>query len=1429
MKMKRNLKRTISVVLTVLMILSTMIVGTISVNAKIEGNDKGVFLVDNNGQSVDWPDGNDCNTHLMEFNNTTQLWEHSYTATTNTQVKIYIKNRYDNGSGGVTQTQYVASSDATFDGSSDSATYDLVTGQWHTIAFTPTEGQKYKFTAPYGLETLTITKDNGSEEPTTEPTTTPTPSENWYVSGIFGVKGGNEISSWSRTATDLPMDDSDGDGIYTLDSKYTLSELSSKPWYIRFYNGTKIYASSDKTSDISLDEANKNTKYSTIEVEDKTGDHGWTFKEASSTSTGTVTLCLDTSQSSPQFYFTLNSTGTYTLKDATKINGALSFSGTSDAGQQITITAKPAGSYFTSTGINVTYTNTEGTAVSQTASSYGTNTYTYTIPSDISSKNKTISFAASFELDKNAYIKSKGDGLWIDVAPAKKDTTATLIKWNNYRGSDKSTQIDGNYRFYVPKGINLSSAVIYNGYTDNVTLNNVNISANGGNATVSLVSGKTYKTDKGNVKVMQGSTDSMFLYTSDSSGDYDLPTSTFDSRIKELSPANDDIVWDKESIKATGGNCTTITEDNSGNSVISPASKLSQVKGRGNSSWKASTELFGKYAFNMKLASATNLLGLPKSKSYCLLANNVDQAMMRNAFTYDLASKIGLYDSPEFRFVDIYDNGMYMGSYLVTEKVDVADKNKLIKGNSLEDIHDTIATKNNDTLLETTKTDSFTTVSGKNVSYKCGNVSNKPELYKDDYKNKDATFLLEFEIQKRVKLEASWFKSPIKNQYVVVKSPEFATEDELKFIAEKYVEMEEKIYNSSSTLSDLSQVMDLDSFARMYLIQELSANLDSAATSYYLTYKYSDGRFVASPVWDYDWAYGQHNLNGKKGKDESGNQYTLKDKFTDGVKGWYAKYKIIGDSENNEWNIQSQLANSSAFQSVIKKVWNGTDNIYGFYKILQTYTNNGGQLDKWKNKISNSIAMNEERWGFIYNNPSTQWGTVQHFKTFEENVNYLKNDWTSTRARWLNSEISNYNDYTQISKPTLKAYASDEKTELTGEVETGSSYVLKAASTESFVEYALYDGTTKIGDNNTTGKFTISNAEAGKHSYTVKTIYNGSEMTSDTPVTVNVTGSVAPTVTLSAYADDGSTPLTNNPVLVNKGFVLKALTTAEGVTAYTLQEKSGDAWTDVQTNANGTFKAITKDTAGAYTYKVSAVIDSSTVESEEITVTVSEAGVINDLNVKFKGTTLSYLVPSLEVKDADGNVVFDKTELARTSERIGVHFEGSYAFEWFSTTVNVPLQSDKAYTFTFTTNGSKMSAVLVPELSGYASGSTMFVAVDNLHNGTEAVDITNNKTAKTTFRTSVHMISNVDSTIQLARINLTTVNSSGTQTSTTYKLGDVNRDNKLNIMDATTLQLKLAELENEKENDSTLGDFNVDGNLNVGDATTLQLSLASMY
>ena len=140
-----------------------------------------------------------------------------------------------------------------------------------------------------------------------------------------------------------------------------------------------------------------------------------------------------------------------------------------------------------------------------------------------------------------------------------------------------------------------------------------------------------------------------------------------------------------------------------------------------------------------------------------------------------------------------------------------------------------------------------------------------------------------------------------------------------------------------------------------------------------------------------------------------------------------------------------------------------------------------------------------------------------------------------------------------------------------------------------------------------------------------------------------------------------------------------------------------------------------------------------------------------------------------------------------------------------------------------------MNASITPDLSEFADGGHIYFAVDNLHVGTTAVDITKNETAQKECRLSVHMITNVDSSLQLARVSLPTVNGDGTQTVKTYKLGDVNRDNKLSIIDATAIQLKLAGISEKEENDNILCDFNIDGKMNIADATTLQLSLAGLY
>lgn len=61
-----------------------------------------------------------------------------------------------------------------------------------------------------------------------------------------------------------------------------------------------------------------------------------------------------------------------------------------------------------------------------------------------------------------------------------------------------------------------------------------------------------------------------------------------------------------------------------------------------------------------------------------------------------------------------------------------------------------------------------------------------------------------------------------------------------------------------------------------------------------------------------------------------------------------------------------------------------------------------------------------------------------------------------------------------------------------------------------------------------------------------------------------------------------------------------------------------------------------------------------------------------------------------------------------------------------------------------------------------------------------------------------------------------------------YKLGDVNGDGILSIMDATCIQLYVAELYEKTENFSKNADVDGDSRISVFDATSIQLFLAQI-
>lgn len=1425
--MKRKFKSGVSVILSLMMIISMASIGFITTNAATT-DDSSV------GADTYWlwykNDGNDppYNEKVqMTPENSNYVARFDVTQGKNFGFLVNTSSTSDKENCVWTST----SAPTVTKGTNDFAWAESGKGYWdgtyYFVKGSPNSNFTMKVVYNPSDKSVTISKDDGSVQPTT-----------YYLGGRFKMKtaGGAPIDTYTGTQYDQyewkTTDSKDiqfnmtSEGVYELNTYSTVSELSAnsagnrEPYFI-VHDGTNMFGGSsayhkfqDNTSE---NKASLKSIYNTDDVSTLLRFDG-------TDESGNVIIHLDTN-SGNKIWCTIDggsdlTPGAITLTDDTAVNGSLSFkaegntSGTADIGKNVTITAKPFAG-FTCSGITVSYTKpvTAPDAVPEKVTQNLTvtdNTATFAVPDVQPNKNneKEISFAASFTLDKKAYLDSKGDGLWIDVAPTREDTTATLIKWNNYYGHDHNININP-YTFYVPKNVDLSKAKIYNGFNKTVTVNNtqidsksfkeVNLSFNGESG--------TFTTSEGNIKVMQGSTNAMFLYTTKKGTETALNTKTYKGWNEMNSGAS------KKDEKTDGGSCVTMFNDDTTTPEFSTAMSLDSVKGRGNSSWEASARRFGKYAYNMKLSDKTTLFGMAKdtkkgagSKSWCLLANNADESMLRNALAYKLADDTGLYSSPEFSFVDIYDNGEYLGQYLVTEKVDVGES-KLVYGTSIEDINeDAGLIFDEDPKTGWIKNNASFTADGKTYSYEYRYTRETTGAESPDISK--ATYLLEFEIEDRYMDEACWFTTP-QGQHVVIKTPEFATEAQVKYIAEKFIAMEAKVFADAEN-AELSKHIDLDSFARMYLVQELSANLDAASTSYYVTYDCSKGdnaRFVASPVWDYDWAFGQYE---KKDAKYDVNNKALDPKATGA---WFAKKKKYDDSSINtasKYSIQSKLANNSSFQQVIKKVWDGTDTQEGFYAKVQKYYGDNSQLDAWYNKISASVNMNETRWGFIKNNNIKDWGSSDTGDNHSDAVNYLENTFLSNRANWLNEQFKEeYPAYTQIATPILTAYQADGKTELTGEVAVGDSIVLKADTTEIFVTYELYKNDEMV-ESNDNGVFTVL-AENGTTKYTVKTLYGTNNRKESNDVTVTVNSVVIPqlervslTASSASITTGSSVTLTATPTPAD----------IEGCT-YTFYRS-----TDINSNytllGSTSISNTVKETlneAGTYYYYVEATKDGKTVPSQTISVTVTEPiSGTHDVTVYFKSASAFAYAPKV--------ILNNGPEITMTKDQeLGTIYSGALTIYWFKAVLTVDSKSTN--TLIFKTNRTSLNS----SIKGNLSGQKYYFAADDIMNGSEIVDLTSQpEYIRNYYNTPLHMVySSYDSDKTLGFTNI-----GGKM----YQLGaEVDENGKIinsnaTIDTVTTLQKSIVNLVDVSEVQNNLLDVNLDGSVDINDATMIQKVLA---
>ena len=217
---------------------------------------------------------------------------------------------------------------------------------------------------------------------------------------------------------------------------------------------------------------------------------------------------------------------------------------------------------------------------------------------------------------------------------------------------------------------------------------------------------------------------------------------------------------------------------------------MESLKGRGNATWWGSD----KKPYSLELAGSADLLGMGAAKKWILLANGTEASQLRNKAVLDFAAEAGLDFTPESRFVDLYLNGTYAGLYLLTERNEIHNQRVNI--------------------------------------------------------GTEGTFLVSMELQSR--LEEQGYAHVVTEAYQALR------------IHENYIETAQlaailqSVENAILAKDGLDPVtgkhwrelIDLESWAEKYLLEELFANGDACSISQYFYY---DGeKLYAGPPWDYD-------------------------------------------------------------------------------------------------------------------------------------------------------------------------------------------------------------------------------------------------------------------------------------------------------------------------------------------------------------------------------------------------------------------------------------------------------------------------------------------------------------------------------------------------------------------------------------------------
>lgn len=352
------------------------------------------------------------------------------------------------------------------------------------------------------------------------------------------------------------------------------------------------------------------------------------------------------------------------------------------------------------------------------------------------------------------------------------------------------------------------------------------------------------------------------------------------------------------------------------------------------------------YGIETRLANGDNLnisvLGLPAENDWVLLSNYNDKSFMRNILAYMMFQRLGNY-GPRAKLVEVILNNDYKGIYVFGEKIK-RDRNRV-------------------------------NIAELKVSHDSGDDLTGGYIFKVDYFNNNDSWMSNYHP----------LNHPDFNVHFVYHDPGWdeLTNKQKSYLINYVNSFEWALYTSgyAHPVTGYRNYIDVESFIDYFIVNEISRNNDGFKKSRYF-HKNRNGKIVAGPVWDFDWAW--KNINECyifKATDGSGWAYKVND-CNPGIKSPDWMVRLFYDSTfKNETNCRYFEARATVLSD---------ESLFGMVDSLAAVVQNAQErhFRKWQ-ILGKNVGAPE-----VGNQPLTYQGEVEKLK-----------NWITIRLNWLDRNM----------------------------------------------------------------------------------------------------------------------------------------------------------------------------------------------------------------------------------------------------------------------------------------------------------------------------------------------------------------------------------------------------------------------------------------